>query len=139
MEYVIKNDKAIIRLDKGDEIGASLLKFAENENVGCGSISGIGATDDLWIGVYDLDQKQYVKRELKGNREILSLCGNFSKMNDKPYLHLHITTQGKEDYAIGGHLLKCVISMTSEIFVDIYDVNLTRELDPSVGINTFKF
>jgi len=136
MEYVIKNDKGIIRLDKGDELFSSLKKFALENDVRCASVQGIGATDDLTIGVYDLNKGEYVKRHILGNREILSLSGNLTMMNGENYVHVHIVTQGQEDFAIGGHLFNANISMTAEIFVDLIDYDLQREFNNEVKINT---
>ncbi|MBQ7653004.1 MAG: DNA-binding protein [Clostridia bacterium] len=138
MEYVIKGNTAIIRLDKGDEIYSSVLEFAKKENVKCGVVSGIGATDEMEVGVYDLYKEAYKRHYYFGNREILSLTGNISVMNGE-YVHLHITTQGEESGAVGGHLFKAVVSMTAEIFVTLVDYELKREYNDEVKINTLKF
>ena len=138
MEYVIKGNTAIIRLDKGDEIFSSIKEFAKSEKITAASVSGIGATDNMEIGVYDLEKGCYVRRRFSGNREILALVGNISVM-DGEYVHLHITTQGQEDYAVGGHLFNAVVSMTAEIFVNVLDYELNRAYDPEVKINTLRF
>ena len=58
MEYKRFNEKIIVRLDPGDELMSSLLNIAEKENILFANVSGIGGSNDVVLGVYDVEEKQ---------------------------------------------------------------------------------
>ena len=139
MEYVLSGNTAVIRLDRGDEITASLLDFAKKENVRGAYFTAIGASNDLEIGVFDPISKEYSAKRVEEDCEIASLIGNISNMNGKEYVHAHIVVTNKAFETIGGHLLKGVISLTCEIFVTIVEFEINRKRNEKEGINTFAF
>lgn len=140
MEYKRFGDSYVIRFDRGDEIVSSLLDFCSKESVKLASVEGIGASDHVVIGLYNVEKKQYHKVEFNQAMEITSLLGNISVMNDKPYLHLHINLCDENMKVIGGHLNECRISATGEIIVRLIDGIVDRRLDSEVtGLNLFKF
>ena len=102
-------------------------------------MSGIGATDDFTVGVFDIAKKEYEKFVFSGNHEINALDGNITEKDGKPYIHLHITATGKGGKVVGGHLIKGVISLTGEIIITVTDGKITREYDETLGINRWKF
>ncbi len=139
MEYKRFENTIVARLDKGDEIVSSLEKLCVNENIQLGMVSGLGAVNDVTIGIFNTEEKTYYGRECKGDYEIASLTGNITQMNEKPYLHLHITignTKTNEIY--GGHLTKALISATGEIFITIIPGKVGREFSKEIGLNLMK-
>ena len=78
MIYKRFNNKIIVRIDKGEEIVESLTKVCKENNITLGSVSGIGATNKVKIGLFDVDSKEYHSKELVGNYEIAPLSGNIS-------------------------------------------------------------
>jgi hypothetical protein len=56
-------------------------------------------------------------------------------MDEKPYLHLHITLANNNNDVIGGHLNKAIISATFEGFIHTRSETLERTHDPSIGLN----
>jgi len=139
MEYRKFGSKYVIRLNRGEEVVASLIKFAEEEKVSLANVSGIGAGNYVKFGLFDVAEKQYHSNELKIAFEILSLMGTLSEMNGKPYLHLHICVGDGEGHVFGGHLNECMISATCEIVVDVIEGKVDREFSEEVGLNLFKF
>lgn len=139
MEYKRYKEKAVIRLDKNDEIISSLISVAQKENIKTASFSGIGATDNFTVGIFSLEKQTYEKFTFTGNHEITSLNGNITFADDKPYIHAHITCADGSANVIGGHLLEGVISLTCEIFVDIVDGTVGRKHDEELNINKFDF
>ena len=91
MKYRRYGNKYIVRLDKGEEIVATIQQFCKQQGITLGLITGIGATNKVTIGLFDVEAKQYHSHELTGNYEISSLYGNISTMNNDIYLHIHIT------------------------------------------------
>lgn len=139
MEYKRYGGVIALRLDKGDDITESVYKVAEKEGVKAAKVSGIGATDDFTVGVFDIAKKEYEKFVFSGNHEINALDGNITEKDGKPYIHLHITATGKGGKVVGGHLIKGVISLTGEIIITVTGGKITREYDGTLGINRWKF
>lgn len=135
MKYERFGHKYILRLEKGEEIVESLKTFVEKENIRLASLTGLGATDNAVLGIYKLSDKKYYNINFQEDMEIINLTGNITRMDSKPYLHLHISL-GREDFSVvGGHLEKAIISVTSEIIIDTIPGEVNRFLDESIGIN----
>ena len=140
MEYRQFDDTYVIRLDRGDEIIASITDFCEKENVQLGYLEGLGAADHAVIGLYDVGERFYHKTEVNGPMEITSLVGNITTKDGETYLHLHINLCDETMAVKGGHLNECRISATSEIIVRKIDGRVERLHDTEVtGLNIFKF
>ena len=91
MQFKTIGSKTIIRIDKGEELIASITEICNTLNIKPGTITGIGATNNATIGVYNTEAYKYHSQTLIGDHEIAPLIGNITQLNDKPYLHLHIT------------------------------------------------
>lgn len=140
MQYKKFNSDYVVRLDPGDEIAASLSELAEKERICLASVNGLGAAREVTIGIFDPESKTYGSRTYTGAYEISALTGSISRMEDSPYLHLHITIGNPltgECHA--GHLSKAVISATGEIFLHVADGEVGRRFSETVGLNLFKF
>lgn len=125
-----------VRLDVGDEIVESLKYACSKYGVSLGVISGIGASKNAVIGVYDVEKQSYNGINVDEFCEIASLNGNVSTMNGGIYLHLHAVLGGaKKVYA--GHLQSAVIGATAEIFITVLDGEIDRKRDNEIGINIF--
>lgn len=139
MEYKKIRDTIIVRLDAGEEIVRSLKKIVETENIQLGTVQGIGATDRLKIGLFDVSKKKYHSKSFTGDHEIVPLIGNISTKDGKPYLHLHINVADRNNNSFGGHLNEAYISATCEIFIRCIDGEVNRVTDEKTGLNMFKF
>ena len=62
MEYKRQGEQIFIRLDKGEEILSCVKDVCCKENVKAGSISGIGATDNFTVGVFNIKEKRYIRK-----------------------------------------------------------------------------
>ena len=129
----------IVRLDPGDEICASMLALAAREGIDLAEISGIGATDDMDVGVFDVENKDYEVYHFDGSREITSLIGTLTTKDGRPYQHLHITAAGPGGVIVGGHLRRAVVNITAEIAVRVIPGRVERRLSPDFGINKMEF
>ena len=81
MQYRKFGNVYAVRIDKGEEILASLKEFAVKENIAFARVSAIGAAGSFTAGVFDTKTKQYRANEFKGNFEIVSLSGTVDRMN----------------------------------------------------------
>lgn len=121
-------------LDAGDEIVESLKRIADTERIGLASIQGIGAVREAVLGYLDLDQKQYLKRQLGSESfELLSLLGNLARLEGEPIVHCHVVLGDREMRTFGGHLFEATTSVTAEIFIRVFEGEAPRHFDPNFG------
>lgn len=140
MEYKKFSDTYVVRLDRGEEIIASLTKLCETEQIALASIEGLGAADHAVVGLYDVGKKEYHKTEFFGPMEITALAGNVSRKDGEVYLHIHISFCDEQMNLHGGHLNECRISATCEIFVRAIPGTVNRRFDADgVGLNLYDF
>ena len=140
MEYRRFPQGYVLRLDPGEEIVSSLTRLAADENVRLASVSAIGAANDVTIGIFDTDEKQYYSRRYQGAYEISALVGSVTRKEGEPYLHLHITIGNPVTGQVhAGHLTSCTISATLELFLQVWDGEVGRKFSDQVGLNLFEF
>ena len=89
MESVKDKDVWFLRLDKGEDLFSTLENWAAKEEIKSGHLSGIGALEQSELGAYHLDRKEYDKKVFPDIMELLSLEGNLSFNNGKPFFHIH--------------------------------------------------
>lgn len=141
MEYRRFGNKIVARMDKGEEVCAKLLELAEDENIRLASVSGIGASNDVTLGVFDTGTKEYFKKRYNGiDYELGSVTGSLSRQDGKPYLHLHaVIGSPSHEQCHAGHLNAAVVSATCELVIDVIDGEVGREFSDEIGLNLFKF
>lgn len=129
----------IVRIDKGEEIVATLERFCLDKGIRLGTVSGIGATNRATIGLFKTGTKEYLRKELVGDHEITNLAGNISRMNDEVYLHLHVNLSDSNYHTFGGHLNAAVVSATCEVAIHVLDGEVGREFSEEIGLNLYRF
>ena len=128
----------LVRLDVGDEIVASLVKFASEENVKSASFSGLGAVGGLKYGYFDINDREYKVAEESISLEIVNLTGNLARIDGEPIVHPHISVGFPDMSVRGGHLVEGIISVTGEIFVHTYDADINRAEEERFGLKLIK-
>ena len=139
MDYRRFGDTIIARMDKGEEILEQLKVIAEKESIKLASVSALGATDDITVGVFRTGEKKYYANHFTGDMEIVSLTGTVSTMDGEYYAHLHMSAGDAEGHVFGGHLNRAVISATCEMVIRVIDGQVDRKFDENVGLNLFAF
>ena len=139
MEYKRFGSRIVVRIDKGEEILTSIKELALKERIKLASIEGLGAVNDITVGVFDTKEKKFKPNYFQGDLEIVSLTGSINTMNQEFYSHLHMAVADASGNVFGGHLTKAVVSATCEMFVDVIDGVLDRYFDSDTGLNLFKF
>ena len=139
MEYKVFGESIVLRLEKGEEVLESIKILCEKEDIKAGSISGIGASNNIVIGLFKVDEKKYYSNTFEEDFEITNLTGNISRMNGEVYLHIHGTFADIEGKCIGGHLNKAVISATCEIIINKIKGDIDRKFSDEIWLNLIKF
>ena len=123
----------IIKLEKGEDLLETLNSIVERENIEAGFFTGIGALSKVRIGIFI--QGKYEEITIEDELEIVSLLGNISLKDGKPFVHAHITVSKKGGEAFGGHLLPgSIISVTCEIFLVRLKNPIKREFDKELKL-----
>ena len=139
MEYRKFGNYYVVRIEKGEEVLSKLKELCLNENIRLGSISGLGAANEVEIGLFNTETKEYKTTVMKGMFEITSLIGNITRKDDEVYLHCHINFSDASLQTFGGHLVSGKISATSEIIVTAIDGEVNRRFSQNIGLNLFDF
>lgn len=137
MNYKKVGSTYVVRLEIGEEIITSLTALCEKENIAFAEISAIGAVDRAVMGLYNISEHQYRQKTFEEPMELVSLLGNVSKKDVKPYIHLHAVVSNEECRTFGGHLNEAVISVTCEMFVKTFDGEMNRRICDKTGLNIF--
>jgi len=139
VEYKVFGETIVLRLEKGEEVIESIKNLCEKEDIKLGSISGLGATNHVVVGLFKVEEKKYYSNTFEEDYEITNLTGNISRMNGEVYLHIHGTFANFEGKCIGGHLNKAIISATSEIIINIINGEVERKFSEEIGLNLIQF
>ena len=139
MEYRKFDDTYVVRLNRGEEVIESLKDLCKNENIELAEITGLGASNLVEIGVFNVNTKEYNTKIFEGMFEITSLIGNATRKDGEVYLHIHINFGDEEGLVKGGHLVRSIISATSEIVVRRINGKVGRKLSNEIGLNLLEF
>ncbi len=139
MEYKMFEDTYVIRLNKGEEVIQCLKELCQKENIKLAEITGLGASDLVEIGVFNVNTKEYNTKVFEGMFEITSLVGNVTTKESEVYLHIHINFGDENGVVKGGHLVKSRISATSEIVLRKIEGTVNRKFNEEIGLNLLDF
>jgi len=139
MKFHKKNNLYFGRLEKGEEIISSLIKFCKENKISNGKISAIGAAENLKLGFYDTIQKKYEYNLFEGDYEITSMLGNITLLNGEPFPHIHINISDVNFLTYGGHLFSAIVSITCEFTIEDFATSFERKPDEMTGLNLIDF
>ncbi len=129
----------VISINTREEIVKALTAFCEEKKIKSGTITGLGAINEVTLRFFNPATKKYVDKTFREQMEISNLTGNISTMDGKEYLHLHITVGGSDYSARAGHLLSAVLNGAGEFVVEDFGERIERTYNPSLGLNCYDF
>ncbi len=144
MDYRKFNDTYYIRMDKGDEIIASILEICKKENISCAYYNGIGGCKSAEIQTFKPEEGEFETEEVSGMLELVSIMGNIvTDENDKICHHTHAMfayVENGEHKTIGGHLKSTTVLYTAEIELrPVLGGSIGRKKDPETGTGFWSF
>lgn len=135
MRILEQDDKFFLRLEKEEELNASLQSFMEQYGLASASVNGVGAVKEAELGFYHLSKKEYERKVFSSEMELVSMIGNLAWLDGKAIAHTHIAC-GLEDFSlIGGHLFEAKVAVTVEVAVQSYSDKMSRKMDEAIGLN----
>ena len=138
MKFKKTDNGFLVRCDIGEEVVSTLADFATEQGIASGSVTGIGALKHVVLGYYNVEGKEYLKKEFSGNFELLNLTGNFAKLGSDYILHCHATISDVHCEVFGGHLFKGTIAITGEFYITPGGIEVNRGPDDTSGLNLVK-
>ena len=139
MDYRKFGTTYVMRLDPGEEIVEKVLWLAAVEQIKLATVTGLGAVDNVTLGIFSPDTKQFKANMFRADFEIVSLTGNITTQRGRPYAHLHMAVSDLAGRCYGGHLNRAVVSATAEIVVQTIPGEVDRQPDPTIGLNLMHF
>jgi predicted DNA-binding protein with PD1-like motif len=106
-----------ITFGAGDELLSGLTEFAEQHHIASAQITGIGGLSTATLGWGDPSVGAMKKIPVDRKCELVSLLGNISSRNGRPYVHLHVVVSFSDGGTQGGHLIGAHVDPLAEIFV----------------------
>ena len=128
----------VLVFETGDQVAAGLTEFAKAEKLGAAHFTAIGAFQELTLGYFDWESKQYQKIPLREQVEVLSLAGNLALADGAPKLHAHVVVGKRDGTAHGGHLIEAIVRPTLEVVLIESPKHLERRHDPQSGLALIK-
>jgi predicted DNA-binding protein with PD1-like motif len=123
----------------GDEVAAGLLNFAREQRLQGSHFTAIGALQDVVLGYWDWNTKDYQRIPLREQVEVVSLVGNIALgPKAEPRVHAHVVVSKSDGTAHGGHLLEAHVRPTLEVIIVESPEHLRRSIDPETGLALLK-
>jgi hypothetical protein len=124
-----------LRLMPGEEIMETLAGFVRSHRIRSGSLTAIGAAEDVTLGCFDPKTKAYHKRTFKGDHEVAALVGNVAWVGKNPVCHIHAVISTPRLATFAGHLFSGTVTVTLEVALVPGPRRLARKPDPLSGLN----
>jgi predicted DNA-binding protein with PD1-like motif len=134
-KLISENPKTFaVVFQEGDEAIEGLKQFALKENLSASQVTGIGALNNVLLGHYNVEKKDYKRIPINEQVEVVSLLGDITLENDEPRIHAHAVVTKSDGTAHGGHLLEAYVRPTLELIVTESPKHLRRVYDPVSGL-----
>ena len=96
------------------------------------AVSGIGGVCQVELGYWRASQADYQRKKLEGSFELLTLLGNISLYQGRPFAHLHVSLADENLQVVGGHFFEATITATAELFLTPCET-IERHWDDQIG------
>ena len=120
--------------DKGDEPMSELEQYARERGLTAASFTGIGAFEEVVLGYFDRERKEYSEIPVREQVEVLSLAGDVAVADGEPKVHAHVVVGKRDGTAHGGHLLRASVWPTLEVVLVESPAELRKSHDPETGL-----
>jgi predicted DNA-binding protein with PD1-like motif len=124
----------VLVCDPHDDPVEALTAAAKRFDLRAASLSGIGAFSGVTIGFFDRSRRDYIRRVIREQVEVLSLLGNIALHQGEPRIHVHVVVGRADGTALGGHLLGGSVDPTLEVTIVESPTTLQRRTDLATGL-----
>lgn len=120
--------------DRGDEAMVGLVEFARAKGLGAAHFTAIGAFEDVVLGYFDWNTKEYTHIPVREQVEVLSLIGDVALKGQEPKVHAHVVVGRADGTTRGGHLIEAHVRPTLEVILTETPAHLHKEVDDDSGL-----
>ncbi len=121
--------------ETGDEVVGTLTTFAREAKLAGSHFTAIGAFENVTVGYFDWERKDYQRIPLREQMEVVSLVGDIALMeNGEPKVHAHVVLGREDGTARAGHLLEAHVRPTLELILTESPAHLQRRHDTESGL-----
>ena len=124
----------VVVLSTGDEVMASLRRFALEQRLKASQFSAIGAFSRVVVAFFDWTAKDYRHIPIDEQVEAISLLGDVTLEGDAQKIHAHVVVGKSDGSALGGHLIEAHVRPTLELMVTELPRHLHRKFDRTSGL-----
>lgn len=124
------------QIRRGADLYNDITRIVLEKQIRIGRVTGMGAVQRAKLAYYD--QKDLKYREITFNEpmEIVSLYGNISIKDGRPFGHIHVSLSDEHGNTHGGHLLPDNTPVFAcEIMIEEFDgEEIIRTVDEKTGL-----
>jgi len=124
----------VLVCDRGDDPVEALSDAAKRHDLRAASLTGIGAFAVVTLGFFDHARRDYRRRVIREQVEVVSLIGNIALDRGEPRVHAQVVVARADGGALGGHLLGGSVEPTREVTLVEAPATLQRKTDLSTGL-----
>lgn len=124
----------VLVCERGDDPMEALAALAKRFALSAASLSGLGAFSAVTLGFFDRSRRDYIRRVIREQVEVVSLVGNVALDGGEPRVHAHVVVARSDGSALGGHLLGGSVDPTLEVIFSESPATLQRKTDPATGL-----
>jgi predicted DNA-binding protein with PD1-like motif len=128
----------VIRLDRGEELPAALVRALDKAEARAGFVTGVGALEAAELAHYDQTRRTYERaRRIDAACEVLSLSGNVALLDGAAFVRLSAVLSRETDVGLGTLAGQLVWgrAFSLELHVTVFDdLALVRVADERTGL-----
>ena len=124
----------VLVCDRHDDPVEALTSAAKRFDLRAAALTGIGAFSAVTLGFFDRARRDYTRRVIREQVEVVSLIGNIALDGGEPRVHAHVVVGRADGSALGGHLLGGSVDPTLEIMLSESPATLRRKTDEATGL-----
>lgn len=129
----------LIRLPHDADLVTAITEECVRLGVTRGTVQVIGALKKATLGFYPQDVKEYQSHDIDEPTEILCGIGNISLLDEKPFVHMHLTLGKSDCSVVGGHAMSPCPIFAAECFIQpVEGPTLVREFDETTRLKLWK-
>ncbi|HEX7192825.1 MAG TPA: DUF296 domain-containing protein [Thermoanaerobaculia bacterium] len=129
---------SVIVLDTGDEVIATLQRFASEHVTTSAFFHGLGAFREATVAWWNPESLQYEDIAVNEQVEVLSIHGNLTRVRDGFKVHAHAVLGKRGGATIGGHVKRGVVHPTLELYLAITEDAIHRQRDAATGLDLIR-
>jgi predicted DNA-binding protein with PD1-like motif len=134
MQFVRQGERVQLRFLSGEPFVETVLPWLASEGVGFAALSGLGAVRGATVSYWNAQMQQYETHELTDQMEVVSLIGNVTLRDAKPFIHAHVSLGRNDLSLVGGHMNELRVHPTLEVWLRPEPDPVIRALDESCGL-----